>query len=143
MVLAACDLSYTVSRSTPFGRATWSASDGRLGRRSSASRRLSQSQTSWRRVSGYIRQAGRIDHGTLIHKCSGRGIMAKTVNSVIDTLVQGGRVTIDLVGRKRWYQWQAGRMLPAVAEPAEVEPSRRTLLKPTSRNFVSRHACFE
>ena len=94
--------------STPFGRAIWSANGGRLGRRWSASRRPKPESDQLETVSGYIRQAGRIDHSTLIHKCSGRGIMAKTANSVIDTLLQGGRVTMEAIGRKRWYQWQAG-----------------------------------
>ena len=127
MVLAACDLSYTVSRehairARDLVRERW-APGAALVRIAQAKPESDQLET----VSGYIRQAGRIDHSTLIHKCSGRGIMAKTANSVIDTLLQGGRVTMEAIGRKRWYQWQAGRMLPAVAEPAEVEPQTADL----------------
>ena len=121
MVLAACDLSYTVTRdhalrARDLVRERW-APGAALVRVAQSKPESDQLET----ISSYIRQAGRMDHSTLVHKCSGRGIMAKTVNSVIDTLTQGGRVTMDVVGRKRWYQWQAGRPMAAVDVQPEVE----------------------
>lgn len=121
MVLAACDLSYTVTRdhalrARDLVRERW-APGAALVRVAQSKPESDQLET----IGSYIRQAGRMDHSTLVHKCSGRGIMAKTVNSVIDTLTQGGRVTMDVVGRKRWYQWQVGRSMAAVDVQPEVE----------------------